>query len=135
MLRFAPVALACLVFTVSCEKQPVATPSGSAGAGLPDRDPTLACRLVRKQGAVLIDTRTREEYDGGHVEGAISVPHDQTAERIEEIRAAAGDNLDRPIVVYCGSGRRAGLAKQTLVEQGFRQVTNVGGMADWIDDC
>jgi len=42
-----------------------------------------------------------------------------------------GGDKTKPIVVYCGSGRRAATAKEKLVAAGYTQVTNLGGIADW----
>lgn len=100
-------------------------------ATLPDRDPELACRLVRKEGAVLLDVRTPEEFAEGHVEGAVNIPHDQIDAQAAEIDALQGGDKGKPIVVYCRSGKRAGVAKQSLMDGGRTQVTNLGGLSDW----
>lgn len=76
-----------------------------------------------KGGAVVIDVRSPAEYAEGHVDGALNIPHTEIASRLAEI---AGHQND-PIVLYCRSGRRAGLAEATLQEQGFTNVLNAGG--------
>lgn len=134
-MRFAMLTLGGLLLATACQPGGTGASNPADAQGLPDGDPTLACRLVRKEGALLIDSRTRVEFDSGHVEGALWIPYDETAERIAEIREAAGGDQDKPIVVYCRSGRRAGVAKQTLIEHGFSQVTNLGGLDDWSDEC
>ena len=101
------------------------------GTALPDRDPALACRLVREEGAVLLDVRSPEEFAEGHVEGAINIPHDQIDAKAAEIDALQGGEKSKPIVVYCRSGKRAGVAKQSLLDGGRTQVTNLGGLSDW----
>jgi phage shock protein E len=100
-------------------------------AALADRDPELACRLVREEGAVLLDVRTPEEFAEGHVEGAVNIPHDQIDAQAAEIDALQGGDKGKPIVVYCRSGKRAGVAKQSLIDGGRTQVTNLGGLSDW----
>jgi len=115
--------------------RPVAGPPDRAqddptGAPLPDRDPALAHRLV-EQGALLLDVRTPQEFAKGHIEGAVNIPHDRVADQIERIGELAGGDKGKPIVVYCRSGRRSGLAKHTLTEHGYGRVTNLGGMSDW----
>ena len=72
---------------------------------------------------VWIDVRSAEEFNAGHIDGAINIPHTDIAQRITEL------NLDKatPIVLYCKSGRRAGIALETLTNMGFSQVTNEGG--------
>lgn len=103
-------------------------------SGLPDRDPALAKRLVTEEGALLLDVRTADEFAEGHVDGAIQIPHDELADRIQEVIDKQGGDKHKPIVVYCRSGHRAGIAKDVLTENGFDQVTNLGGYTDWPGD-
>lgn len=110
---------------------PKESPQSAAPAGLPDRDPPLAHRLVEQEGALLLDVRTPEEYEAGHVDGARNIPHDQVSARIDELRSWTDGKGDAPIVVYCRSGRRSGMAKEALLEAGFSKVTNLGGMGNW----
>ena len=70
-----------------------------------------------------IDVRTQEEFDSGHLEEAILIPHDQIAARIAEVT----QNKDAVIHLYCRSGGRAGRAKTALEELGFTQIINEGG--------
>lgn len=99
---------------------------------LPDRDPKLAHKLVEEQGALLLDVRTQAEYDEEHVEGSLLIPHDQLARRVDEVSERVGGDKGRPIVVFCRRGGRAATAKDILVKSGFSQVTNVGGMSDYL---
>jgi phage shock protein E len=79
-------------------------------------------------GALILDVRTPDEYARGHVPKAILIPHDQLAARIGEIEV----DRDAPVVVYCESGKRAGMAGQTLVDAGFSQVLHLDGdMRAW----
>ena len=78
---------------------------------------------------LLIDVRTPEEYAGGHVPGAINVPHTQVQARLQEIRRAAAG---REIVLYCRSGRRAGIAREILARAGFERLLHLqGDMLGW----
>ena len=104
---------------------PVA-PQGS----LPDRDPALARELVG-QGALLLDVRSDEEWQAGHLPGARHVPIGELESRLSEIDAMTSGNKNHGIVTYCRSGGRAGRAKSLLQKAGFRRVTNLGGMKDW----
>ncbi|MBI2568329.1 MAG: rhodanese-like domain-containing protein [Candidatus Schekmanbacteria bacterium] len=97
---------------------------------LPDFDPELARKLVA-DGALLLDVRSQDEYAERHLEGAKLIPAEDLADRLEEVTALTGGNLDRPIVVYCRSGRRAAAAKVTLLAAGYSAVTNLGGLQDW----
>jgi phage shock protein E len=76
--------------------------------------------------ALWIDVRTAAEYESGHVPGARNIDFDRIGEHI----AAVTQDKDQPIVLYCKSGRRSGFAKQTLVQLGYRNVHNAGGVVD-----
>lgn len=62
--------------------------------------------------------------------GAVNIPHDRIADEIERIGELTESDESKAIVVYCRSGTRAGIAKQTLAEHGFGRVSNLGGMSD-----
>ena len=79
-----------------------------------------------KSGALLVDVRTPEEFQSGALAGAVNIPHDQVESRVAEF----GSNKDREIVLYCRSGRRSGLAEDTLRRIGFTHVANAGGYED-----
>jgi phage shock protein E len=97
--------------------------------------PALARRLVREQGALLLDVRSAAEFESSHVTGAKLVPHDEVGSRIDEIAGWLDGDRSKPIVVYCRSGKRSALAKQTLEQAGFTRVVDLGGMSSWCEDC
>ena len=70
-----------------------------------------------------IDVRTAEEYSAGHIEGAALIPYEVIADNISKI--TTDKNAD--IRVYCRSGRRSGVAKDTLTAMGYTNVVNEGG--------
>ena len=72
---------------------------------------------------LFIDVRSEEEYRQGHIEGALLMPHQKIGELITE----AGIDRETHITVYCRSGRRAEIARQTLLEKGYTKVSNGGG--------
>ena len=72
------------------------------------------------QEPVIIDVRTAEEYAAGHFPGAINLNYETIGESIASLSLAK----DSEIIVYCRSGRRSGVAKDTLESLGFSQVTN-----------
>lgn len=76
--------------------------------------------------ATWIDVRTQEEWNADHIEGLPLLPHSTIATDIAKL------NLDKdtPIKLYCRSGNRAGIAKQTLEELGYSNVENVGTIDD-----
>ena len=80
-----------------------------------------------EEGCIILDVRTREEYDQGHIPGAILIPD-------TEIEAKAADLLpdkDQLILVYCRSGRRNKLAAQSLADLGYTNIREFGGILDW----
>jgi rhodanese-related sulfurtransferase len=92
-----------------------------------DRDAARSSDAASPQPvAAYVDVRTPEEFASGHVAGAINIPHDQMSARYNELAAF----YYSPIVVYCQSGRRAGLALEVLKEKGFTKAVNGGGVAD-----
>jgi len=76
----------------------------------------------------VLDVRTADEYVGGHVPGAVNIPHDQIAARLAEVPK------DREVVLYCRSGRRAQLAAAVLAENGYARLEHLqGDMPAWAD--
>ena len=80
-----------------------------------------------QQGYVILDTRTQEEYEESHIPGAIVIPHDEIKEKAEAVLT----DKDQLILVYCRSGRRSKLAAQDLVELGYTNIKEFGGIIDW----
>lgn len=80
-----------------------------------------------ESGYIIIDARTQEEYDQGHIPGAIMIPEYEIADRAEkEI-----PDKDQLILVYCRSGRRSKIAAEELVKLGYTNVKEFGGIIDW----
>ena len=80
-----------------------------------------------EEGYIILDVRTQEEYDQGHIPGAILIPD-------TEIKAEAENVLTdkaQLILVYCRSGRRSKLAAEALVELGYTNIKEFGGIIDW----
>ncbi|RME43471.1 MAG: rhodanese-like domain-containing protein [Deltaproteobacteria bacterium] len=77
-------------------------------------------------GALLVDVRTPEEFEQGHLEGAKNIPLGEIERRIEEF----GDDFEREIVVYCRTGRRSGIARTILTKRGYKHVFNGGGLVE-----
>lgn len=79
------------------------------------------------QGALVIDVRSAQEWQGGHLPNAKHLPVQELAARLEEVDGWCGGDRGRDIVVYCASGMRSGRARQMLAEAGFTSVINGGG--------
>ena len=81
-----------------------------------------------KAKGIWIDVRSAEEFNSGHLQNAINIPHDQI---IEGIKAVSSDK-NAPINLYCRSGRRAEVALNELKKAGYTNVTNHGGYDDLV---
>ena len=80
-----------------------------------------------EDGYIILDARTQEEYDQGHIPGAIVISHEEIAEKAEEVLT----DKDQLILVYCRSGRRSKIAAEALVELGYTNIKEFGGIIDW----
>ena len=80
-----------------------------------------------EEGYIILDVRTQEEYDEGHIPGAIVIPHEEIAEKAEEVLT----DKDQLILVYCRSGRRSKIAAEALLELGYTNIKEFGGIIDW----
>jgi len=76
-------------------------------------------------GILLLDVRTKEEFDSGRVPGAILMPYDAIATSFAE------PDRSRRIVVYCRSGRRSAIAADILAGMGYANVSDFGGVDGW----
>lgn len=75
--------------------------------------------------ATVVDVRTAEEFDAGHVPGAVHIPLNEVPQRLDELRAMA-----TPLVLCCASGGRSGQATQYLLQRGLTDVHNGGPWQD-----
>ena len=80
-----------------------------------------------ESGYIIIDARTQEEYDEGHIPGAILIPEYEIADRAEKELP----DKDQLILVYCRSGRRSKIAAEDLVKLGYTNIKEFGGIIDW----
>ena len=80
-----------------------------------------------EEGYIVLDVRTQEEYDQGHIPGATQISHEEIADRVEEVLT----DKDQLILVYCRSGRRSKIAAEALVELGYTNIKEFGGIIDW----
>ncbi|WP_097028474.1 rhodanese-like domain-containing protein [Clostridium peptidivorans] len=84
-------------------------------------------RLESEKGIILLDVRTKEEYESGHIKGSMLIP-------VDNLKAEAENKLkdkDSPIFVYCRSGNRSVTAANILVNLGYKNVHNLGGINNW----
>lgn len=114
------IAIVRLAFNVALAGEPAAATAASISPAELDAQ--------RKSGAapLVIDVRTAEEYAAGHIPGALNVPFDQVADRVDEIRAPHG------VALYCMVGPRARKGESALLAVGYDKVFHIeGGLAAW----
>lgn len=89
--------------------------------------PQMDAKSLIAAGALVIDVRSQEEWNTGHLPSAKLVPVDVFESRIPEITSWVGGDKSKPVVVHCAAGGRSARAKAMLERHGFTQVTNGGG--------
>ena len=80
-----------------------------------------------EEGYIILDVRTQEEYDQGHIPGAVVISHEEIAEKAEEVLT----DKDQLLLVYCRSGRRSKIAAEALAKLGYTNIKEFGGIIDW----
>lgn len=79
---------------------------------------------------VILDVRTQEEYEEKHIEGAVLIPNEEIgSERLEQL-----PDLNEEILIYCRSGNRSAEAAKKMIEAGYTNVYDFGGINDWSYD-
>ncbi|WP_172826940.1 rhodanese-like domain-containing protein [Flammeovirga sp. SJP92] len=77
---------------------------------------------LRTQGVKILDVRSKDEFDGGHIDGSVNISVNEIQSRMDEVKA-----LGSPLIVCCLSGGRAGVAKALIEAAGVKEVYNAGG--------
>lgn len=83
--------------------------------------------MTRDDGHIIVDVRRQDEYDAGHIPGAILIPN----ESIDKERPKELPDLDQIILVYCRSGRRSKEASEKLAKMGYTNIYEFGGIITW----
>ena len=83
-------------------------------------------RMDANGDVIVLDVRTQEEYDGGHIPGAVCFPNEDIQPDLP-----LPFEKDAEILVYCRSGRRSAGAAEKLAAMGFTRVADFGGIQDW----
>ena len=120
--------LAALFLAASCsrgEPEKQAPPT----APRPGKDPAAAKRMIA-EGATVIDVRSPDEFQSGHLPNAVNIPVDEFDQRLAEVDKLVGGDHGKAVVVYCARGSRAARAKATLDGAGYQRVVNGGGLDD-----
>ena len=91
-------------------------------------DATEAKARIESGEPVVIDVREQDEWNEGHIPGAVHVPRGHLESRIERL----APDPSRPVVIYCSAGNRSAFAAKTLAELGYEDVVSLaGGFTDW----
>lgn len=80
-----------------------------------------------EEGYIILDVREQDEYDAGHIPGAILIPYTQIEEKANEMLP----DKEQLILVYCRSGRRSKIAAEALAKLGYTNIKEFGGIIDW----
>lgn len=126
-----------VLLLISCTKKTEVIPMSTQDANLETSSKTPEVTKIDAKTAktmmdtesnyIILDVRTQQEYDEGHIEGAVLLPNDQ----VGKLAAQMLPNKDQMILVYCRSGNRSGLASAELVSMGYSGIYDFGGIIDW----
>ena len=124
-------ALALSALTLSACAAPAAAEPTPTGAPVVEYKKISAAdakaRIDSGDELIILDVRTQEEFDAGHIAGAILVPNETILDEQPELLP----DLDAEILVYCRSGNRSGQAANKLIDMGYTNVVDFGGIIDW----
>lgn len=77
---------------------------------------------------LILDVRSKEEYETGHIANSINIPVNEIGNKFKE---EVTEDLNKTILVYCRSGARAKQASELLVDLGYKNVIDFGGILNW----
>lgn len=128
---FFALVLSLLTFSAcAAPAAAAATPAPTATAAVEYKKISAADAKARMDSGdtiVILDVRTQEEYDAGHIPGAILIPNETIVDKQPELLP----DLDAEILVYCRSGNRSAQAAKKLIAIGYTNVVDFGGIIDW----
>jgi rhodanese-related sulfurtransferase len=125
MVGLAGVFLLAITVTAVLSNPAASAPSQMSG--LPFEISVQEAFSLREQDTLILDVRTPDEWNDGHVPGATLIPLDELETRLAELPQ------EDDIVVICRSGNRSATARDILLNAGFSSVTSVaGGFNDWV---
>ena len=86
-----------------------------------------AKEMMEKEDVIIIDVRTEDEYNTSHIKNAVLIPNETIGnEKLKEV-----SNLNQKIIVYCRSGARSKKAAMKLINIGYKNVYDMGGIMNW----
>lgn len=116
-----------IFFLLGCAKQSAKT-DGDKSSGYQKITPAVVKeRLDKGEKLIIVDVRTKEEFDSGHIPQSLLIPYDE----MEAKAASLLPDKNAAIIVYCRSGRRSEIAAKSLVKLGYANVADMGAISDW----
>lgn len=86
--------------------------------------PSVDYKSLMKEGAIIVDVRSKGEFQSGHIKGSINIPVDNLSKNLDKL-----SNKSKPIITCCASGMRSASAKSILKANGYATVHNGGSWA------
>ena len=84
--------------------------------------------IASDKNLLILDTRSKMEYNSGHIEGAMLIPHNKVEMNLNKLK----DYKDKPILVYCRTGSRSAIAVNVLIKNGFNKIYHMNqGYSKW----
>ncbi|MBR1442422.1 MAG: rhodanese-like domain-containing protein [Firmicutes bacterium] len=121
-------AILFVLFTTACTREDNADVGYDSSKSFQQISQDEAKEMITKDdGHIIVDVRRFDEYDRAHIPGAICIPN----ESIENEYPEELPDLEQIILVYCRSGNRSKQASQKLVDMGYTNVYEFGGIIDW----
>jgi len=124
LLTMIIVSLFSVACSVNDQNEAVSEPEGEVLMISPEEAKE---NLDNDSEIILLDVRTLMEYEDEHIEGSVLLPLDELAEKASEIIP----NQEKTYYVYCRSGNRSATAAQLLVDMGYKNIHDLGGIIDW----
>ena len=117
--------MAAIKFCTAWMKPNLSAPAPKAEGVLSPEE--AKARMDANPDLILLDVRTQEEYDEGHISGALLIPYTEISRKAETMLK----DKEQLILVYCRSGRRSAIAATALTDMGYNNVKDFGGIIDW----
>ena len=122
MKVFLPLLAALALVMTGC-----AAPQASADSFRQISMEEAAAMMQAQEGYIILDVRTVQEYESGHIPGAICIPN----ETISDAEIPQLPDKDQLILVYCRSGNRSKQAAAKLARLGYKNIVEIGGIGAW----
>ena len=119
------VLLLCVSACATAEKNATA-PGGNKAYTQISQD-VAKDMILKDNRLVIVDVRTKAEYEGGHIPGAVLIPNESITDKKPELLP----DMNQVILVYCRSGNRSKQAAQKLANMGYKKVYEFGGINTW----